>query len=209
MIDRMIPADSTPMPFGRAAKQRPQDPQVAEDPRQRRLDVVAENRREHEQAPHAVDDRRNRRQQLDRGAERPLEDDRAHLGEEQRDAEAHRHADGERDRRGHQRAVDRRQRAEVHRHRIPGVGDEKAESELLECRDRSPRQRADDPDQREQDDEREEHRRALEQQVLPRRGPPSAGQADRAPAGRARQSRRASLAEREWRYPTSYLLRGA
>ena len=41
--------------------------------RQQRLDVVAEERREHEQAPHAVDDRRNRRQQLDRGAERPLQ----------------------------------------------------------------------------------------------------------------------------------------
>ena len=60
---------------------------------QQRLHVIGEKRREHEQAPHAVDDRRNRRQQLDGGAERPLERNRAHLGQEQRDAEAHRDAD--------------------------------------------------------------------------------------------------------------------
>ena len=40
---------------------------------QQRLHVIGEERREHEQAPHAVDDRRHRRQQLDGGAERALQ----------------------------------------------------------------------------------------------------------------------------------------
>ena len=42
-----------------------------------------------------------------------------HLGQEQRDAEAHRHADHQRDREVTQRAVDRRQRAELVGDRIP------------------------------------------------------------------------------------------
>ena len=98
---------------GRALEQRPDEPHVAERLRQHRLHVVAEQRREHEQAPHAVDDRRDRGQQLHRRAERALERRRAHLGEEQRDAEAHRDADQQRDRRRDEGAVDRRQRAEV------------------------------------------------------------------------------------------------
>ena len=125
MIDRMMPADSMPMPLGapgtaaRGSTGR-RRPGVSD-----RLDVVAEQRREHEQAPHAVDDRRNRREQLDRGAERPLAATAGHISVRN---SAMPKLTGtpisERDRRGDQRAVDRRQRAEVARDRIPDVGDE-------------------------------------------------------------------------------------
>ena len=74
-----MPADSMPMPLGAPWKSGPMIHSVAERARQHRLDVVAEERREHEQAPHAVDDRGNRRQQLDRRAERPLAAQAGHI----------------------------------------------------------------------------------------------------------------------------------
>ena len=95
---------------------------VAERVDQRRLDVLLQKRRQHEQAPDAVDDARDRGQQLDHRAERPLQPDRAQFGDEQRDAERDRDADQHRDRRGDQRAVDRRQRAELLGDRVPGLG---------------------------------------------------------------------------------------
>ena len=49
--------------------------------------------------------------------ERALQHGRAHFGEEQRDAETDRHADQQRDSGRHERAVDRRQRAEILRDR--------------------------------------------------------------------------------------------
>ena len=47
---------------------------------------------------------------------------RRQLGEEQRDAEADRHGDEQRDERGHQRAVDHHQAAELVLHRVPLAG---------------------------------------------------------------------------------------
>ena len=111
MIARMIPADSRPMPTGGPENSAPRQGTPLEQRLQRLLDEARQDRAEHEQAPHAVDDRGHRREQLDRGAERALEPDRRQLGQEQRDAEAHRHGDDQRDQRGHQRAVDHHQAA--------------------------------------------------------------------------------------------------
>ena len=113
ITDRMIPAVRMPMPLGAPWNSAPITGTLAERGGQQRLHVVAEQRREHEQPPHAVDDRRDRREQLDGRAQRPLQRRRAHLGQEQRDAEAHRHADEQRDERRDQRAVDRREAAEL------------------------------------------------------------------------------------------------
>ena len=49
--------------------------------------VSLQERREHEQAPDAVDDAGNAGQQLDRDADRPAQPERAQLGQEHRDAE--------------------------------------------------------------------------------------------------------------------------
>jgi hypothetical protein len=71
------------MPGGEHADAQRRTRRTAADNRQRRpcsrragADVLGQERRQHEQAPHAVDDRRDPGQQLDRRAERP----RSHFG---------------------------------------------------------------------------------------------------------------------------------
>ena len=106
-------------PDRRPGEQRPQHRHRAERGLQRLLHVSGQDGREHHQAPHAVDDRRNRGQQLDRGAQRALQPPRRQLGQEQRNAETDGHGDDQRDQRRHQRAVDHHQAAELLLHRIP------------------------------------------------------------------------------------------
>ena len=89
---------------------RPASPRCAIEPR---IDVLGHERHEDEQAPHAVDDRRDAGQQFDRRGDRPAQPARRDFGQEQRDAETDRHRDEHRDQRGDQRAVDRHQRAEL------------------------------------------------------------------------------------------------
>ena len=96
------------------------------------VDVVAQQRRQHEQAPHAVDDGRNAGQQFDRRAQRLADPGGGHFGEEQGDAEAHRHRDDHGDGRGDQGAVDGHQRAVLLAHRVPLRGHQEAEAELRE-----------------------------------------------------------------------------
>src|SRR5487761_2293205 len=134
------------------------------------MTMIGEERRKHEQPPHAVDDRRDRRQQLDSGAERTPQHGGAHLGEEQRDAEAHRNADDQCDRGRDQRAVDRRERAELECYRIPDVGDEECEPELLKRGRRRVGERDHDAGEQHEHQDGEEPRRVLEQRVLPARG---------------------------------------
>ena len=67
---------------------------------------MREQRREDEQAPHAVDDAGHGGEQLDGGRHRPLEPGRAELRQEDRDAEGQRHADHKGDQRGRQRSDD-------------------------------------------------------------------------------------------------------
>ena len=76
----------------RAVEQRAEDRQRADVFVEPRIHVFGEHRHEHEQAPHAVDDRRDAGEQFDRRADRAAQPLRRHLGEEHRDAEADRHA---------------------------------------------------------------------------------------------------------------------
>ena len=57
---------------------------------------VREEGREHEQAPHAVDDRGDAGEQLDRDADRPAQDARAELDQEDGDAERERQREQQR-----------------------------------------------------------------------------------------------------------------
>ena len=82
------------------------DGHALDDVRDRDLHVIREERREDEEAPHAVDDARHRGEQLDGGRHGPLEPGRAELREEDRDAEGERDADDEGDQGGRQGADD-------------------------------------------------------------------------------------------------------
>ena len=118
-------------------------------------------------SPHAVDDRRDRREQLDGRAERPLEPGRRELGEEKGDAEAHRHADQHGDERGHDRAEDRDQRAELLGDRVPFRRPEEARAVLRERDLAADHQRHQNSRQQAEDHQREEPGQPLERPVLP------------------------------------------
>ena len=109
---------------------------VAERPGQQRLHVIGEQRREHEQAPHAVDDATGSPASSSTAVPSGrLQPRRGHLGQEQRDAEADRNADEQRDRRGDQRAVDRRPaRRTCSLTGFQSVVEEETEAELRERR---------------------------------------------------------------------------
>ena len=134
---------------------------------QRRLHEVSEDRREHEQAEHAVDDRRHGSQQFDGGAERAAHPDRAVLGQEQRDAEGQRHGDDESDAGTQDGADDGDGGAELLVDDVPFHRPQELEAELLERRPRVQEQRDDDAHQRRQHQQRERLRAAMEQHVLP------------------------------------------
>ncbi len=143
MIERISPAVIMPMPSGGPENRVPIRGMLPNHVDHQGLDVGLHQRREDEQAPHAVDDRRDRRQQLDRRAERALEPAGRELGQEQRDAEADRNGDHHRDQRGHQRAVDRHQRAEFlpHRDSSPGARGSSGRTCAASARCRSPERR--------------------------------------------------------------------
>lgn len=89
---------------------------------------------ENKQAPHAVHDARDCRQQLNRNAQRTLEPGGGQFCQKQRDAEAHRNGDQQRDKRGDQGSVNRDQRAEDLVRRIPLFGPQKGKAKLLNAR---------------------------------------------------------------------------
>ena len=97
------------------------------------LHVFRHDRHDDEEAPHAVDDRRNRCQQFDRGAHRTAEPGRRQLRQVKRDAEGNRHRQDQRQHGGDDGAVDRHHRAVVLLHRVPVVGGKKSKAELREC----------------------------------------------------------------------------
>jgi hypothetical protein len=82
MIARMIPADRRPDADRRTGEELTEDGNTAEDALQRLLHELRQDRAENEQAPHAIDDRRDGGQQLDRGAERALQPGGGELGQE-------------------------------------------------------------------------------------------------------------------------------
>ncbi len=162
---RITPAHRMPMPMGGPWKNAPMKRNAAEHGAQRLFEPGREDRREHQQAPHTVDDRRDRSQQLDGNAERPAQPRGRQFSEEQCDAEADRHRDNEsNDRRG-DRAVDRHQRAEFLAGWIPVGGPQEAQTELLDRRQRGDDQRNDDAAEQQERDDRGEARETAENNI--------------------------------------------
>ena len=134
MMARIRPAASMPTPSGGPLK----SGRLRSACRRRRLER-AHGRHQHEDAPEAVDDRRNRGEQLGQKDERLPQPVRAELRDEDRDAERDRRRDRQRENRRIQRAPDERQRAELAGDRIPDLGAPEVEAELLNRQHRLPR----------------------------------------------------------------------
>jgi hypothetical protein len=100
--------------------------------------------RKDKQAPDAVDDARNARQQLNRGADRAPQPHRAKFSEKQRDKQTDWDGNHHRDDGSDDGTVNRRDRAELLGDRIPALGDKEAETELAEGKTGAPDQRCDD-----------------------------------------------------------------
>ena len=125
------------------------------------LDIALHHGAEIIDAPDAVDDRGNSREELDRDADRPTQRRPAELRQEHRDAKADRNRDQHGDQRGDEGAVNRRRRAEFLFGRTPGVGEQKADAEFPERRPRANEQGDQDPEQ----EHKNENRRAEGQQA--------------------------------------------
>ncbi len=116
--------------------------------------MTLEERREHEQAPDAVDDAGDSGQKLDGDADRPLQRPRTDLGQKDGNADADGHGDQHGQGRGHQRAIDGGGGPELVGYRIPDIGDEEAEPEGAERRPRPDSQRDHDADEQRHDQQR-------------------------------------------------------
>ena len=136
-------------------------------------------RRDDEEAPHAVDDRGNRGEQLDRGADRTAQPDRREFGEVERDAEGHRHGEDQRQDGGDDGAVDRHRGAEHFLDGVPGGGNQEQRAELAECGEPAQEQHDDDGAEQNQDECAGEACDAGEDGVTDMHGTPRRG-----PAGR-------------------------
>ena len=138
---RMKPAVRMPSPSGGPANSAPTIGDLAEVvSTSSGCTVDLQHRRQNEQAPDAVDDARDRGQQLDQGADRPAQPGRAQLGQEHGDRRAPTGTrDHHGDQRGDKRTVDRRQRAEELLDRVPWLAPQKPEAEGLEGRQRAHR----------------------------------------------------------------------
>ena len=91
----------------RAGEQRANERNIGEHIAHRLLEISGEQRGEDKQAPHAVNDTRDSRQQFNRNTQRALQPVGGQLGQEQGDTKAHRHRNQQGDKRGHQGSVDR------------------------------------------------------------------------------------------------------
>ena len=138
----------------RPGENRSENRDAVEQSNHERLKRVGQERAEHEEPPHAVDDRGNAREQFDGNADRTTQPLRTKLGEEDRDAQPDRDGDQHRDDGGNQRAVDRTERTEHRRigRRRPALCQQECEAVL-------PHRRPCARDQRENDAaEDEQHR---------------------------------------------------
>jgi len=135
MIARIREAVNRPTPMGGAVNQKKLSP-IWRDPEeglgQPGLDVFCHERREHEEAPHAVDDGGHGCEQFDRDAEGAMEAFRADFGEEEGDAEADGPGDQQGKRGGDNGAGDGGKRAVDLRHRVPFCTGDEAEAERVE-----------------------------------------------------------------------------
>ena len=103
--------------------------------------MLAQQWHQHKDRPEAVDHAGNRRQQFGHEGQRPTQRTGAHLGEKDGQADGQRNRHEQRQKRRHQRAVDKRQRAEMPVDRVPvhgqfGIGifegrEEKRKAELV------------------------------------------------------------------------------
>ena len=114
MIARMSAADSMPTPSGGPVKSGSARSQSGVATCE-----LPHDRHQHEDAPQAVDDRRNRREQLGQEHQRLPQPGRRQLGDVDGDAERDRRRDDQRQDRRVERAPDERPRAELAEHRIP------------------------------------------------------------------------------------------
>ena len=94
------------------------------------IDMLAQDRHQHEDGPDAVDDAGNRGQQLGEESENAAQHLGAHLGNEDGDAHRQRDCDDERNQGGSEGSVNERQRAEVAVDRVPCASEEKLDAEF-------------------------------------------------------------------------------
>ncbi|MNE19509.1 hypothetical protein D3C80_1125960 [compost metagenome] len=100
----------------------------------RGLEIFGKQRGEHEQAPHAINDTRDRRQQFNGDTQRAPQPVWCQLGQEQRNAEADGYGDNQCDQRGDDGTVDRYQGAKLLSRRVPFFGPQEGETEFLYAR---------------------------------------------------------------------------
>ena len=105
------------------------------------LQVCREDRREHEQSPHPVNDAGDGRQQFDGHADGSLQPAWRELGDHQSDAEAHRNTHQQRDQRSDHCAVERGQRTKLSSDRIPFLAGQELQPEKLQRRPRTREER--------------------------------------------------------------------
>ena len=160
--------------IGRPGEQRGQHRNIGECADQRGLHGSLQEGREDEEAPDAVDDRRDPGQKLDRDADRAAQPMRAKFSQENRDANPDRHGEDHGDRGCRQRAVNGRESAEFLGDRIPGLRRKKSESESPEGGERAYRQSGDDAAKDQQHRDRGGERRQAKPIILepqPAQGP--------------------------------------
>ena len=130
-----------------------------------RFDVDAHRRSEDEDPPESVDDRGHCGEQLDDERQRDPQPGRRELGQEDRDAKAHGHAEEEGERRGHEHPVDEGGRSKALRDGIPDAAAQ--ETEAVGADGLRRRQIQDDRDEDEESDDGQggECREALKDKV--------------------------------------------
>lgn len=130
---RITPGEDTDTK-GRAGEQRADNRDIRHDIADRLLEINGEQRGEDKQSPHAVNDTWNGSQQLNGDTQRAFQPARRKLGQEQGDTKTHRDGDQQRDKRGHQRTVDRHQRPVDIVRRIPLFGPQESQTKFLNAR---------------------------------------------------------------------------
>ena len=153
MMARTIPAVRKPIPYDGPLKKRQKSQRLF----QRRLNGGSHDRHQQEHAQQTVNHAGNRRQQIADKCEGRRKLRGRKLGQKNRRPHAERNRDDQRDRRGHQRAVNEGQRAEIAGDRIPGFRDEEFPSEL------GPRFRRKNPELINQEDGNQQKRRRRNQ----------------------------------------------
>ena len=93
--------------------------------------MIAQPRDHDENSPEPENHARDGGQHFHQGDQRLANPEWRQFGEVNCGRDAQRHRDNQRDERRNKRSVDKRQRAELFRHRIPGRGDEETEIQTV------------------------------------------------------------------------------